>query len=415
METAIVTPANTKVPEPTRSSLIIVDTQTEIVSLVRDECAREMIGFSQFATMTDALVFLSQRRVDVIMVRADSPDIDGVELLRRARRVFPDVTGILLTNGDERSVGVDAVSSGTAQYVLTNAAMEESLKNLLAKVARSHHEIRSQRLKKILGTFRNLPVPEKLQSKLRQMLSRADVPVHEIISEMDKNPALVAKVLRVANSVHYSTRTTVTSLREAVIFIGIEYLQTLVTAIDLFENIVKGARGDVRALYEAMWDSSMRKAMLAKRIAEESDYGVDSSTAHVVGLLQNIGLLVRLCTEPDSYIKMMELVQKEQTCMYAAELRVYASTHDELGAALLDRWNFPHEIIFAVANHHGESFGDGLTEIVQIADAVDEDGQREPHDEGLAGKIAEWRERLKDILAATQNTVANSARERENG
>jgi HD-like signal output (HDOD) protein len=396
------------ITEATRPSVVVVDDELTTVNLLKDQFTKELVRFYHFTNIYEALVFIAQHRVDIVIASIGSPQIDGFEFMIRARRAFPDMTGILLSSTDDRREGLDAIGSGIAQYFLTKPCAEEEMRSLIQRVVRSQSELRNQRLKQTLQTFKNLPVPEKLQSRLRQLLSGANISLYEVLGEMEKNPALVAKVLRVSNSVHYSIRAPISTLREALIFIGTEYLFTLVSAIDLFENIVKGARKEVLAYYEAMWESSLKRAMMAKRIAEGWESNIDSSTAHVVGLLQDIGLLVRLCTEPDSYVKMNELAVREQTCLYSAELRVYATTHDELGAALLDRWNFPHEIIFSVANHHGETFGDSLTQIIQIADALVESGQKEPHDESLLPLIEEWRERLQSLLNIPEQSNSGS-------
>jgi len=95
---------------------------------------------------------------------------------------------------------------------------------------------------------------------------------------------------------------------------------------------------------------------------------------------------------------MMKLKEGEQISQYISEFRVFGATHDEVGAALLRRWNFPQEVIFIVANHHGETFGNDSVRIVQIADSLDPDGVSEPHDESLITEVQEWAERLEPIF-----------------
>jgi HD-like signal output (HDOD) protein len=388
----------TRIAEATRPSVIVVDTDTATIELLQQLFSQELVRFHLFSNVQQALVFIAQQRCDIVLTSANNSELDGVGFMGRVRKAFPDMTGILLGSTEQKMVGLDAIEHGIAQYFISIPCNEEEMRRLIPRIVKSQSELRSQRLKQTLATFKNLPVPEKLQNKLTELLNRHNVSLHEVVPEMEKNPALVSKVLRVANSVNYSTRTPISSLREALIFIGTEYLHTLVSALDLFENIVKGAPNGVRALYESMWENSMRRAMLSKKIAEGWDASVDTSAAHIIGLLQNIGLLVRLCIEPELYLKMAELAKAEKTCLYSAELRVFAATHDELGAAILDRWNFPHEIIFAVANHHGECFGDALTQIGQIADAIDAEGEHEPHDEGIYPLIHQWRSRLTNLL-----------------
>jgi HD-like signal output (HDOD) protein len=390
------------IAEATRPSVVLLESDQVTTDLLQQLFSKELVRFHVFTDVQQALVFIAQHRGDIVIATTNIPELDGVGFMQRVRKAFPDMTGLLLGAAENKLLALDAIEKGNAQYFLSTPCDEEEMKRLIPRIVKSQSELRCQRIRQTLATFKNLPVPEKLQNKLTELLSRQNISLREIAPEMEKNPALVSKVLRVANSVNYSSRTAISSLREALIFIGTEYVHTLVSALDLFENIVKGAPKGILGLYESMWENSMRRAMLAKKIAEGWETSIDPGTAHVTGLLQNIGLLVRLCVEPELYLKMSELAKNEGTCLYSAELRIYSATHDELGAAILDRWNFPHEIIFAVANHHGESFGDALTQIGQVADAIDIEGQHEPHDEGLLPLVHRGEDKLGPFLQKNQ-------------
>jgi HD-like signal output (HDOD) protein len=76
---------------------------------------------------------------------------------------------------------------------------------------------------------------------------------------------------------------------------------------------------------------------------------------------------------------------------------LFSIPHDQVGGALLELWNFPREVIFAVANHHGDSFGDALTQLVQVADALVSPEPSGPYDHSLQPVISSW----KTTLAAT--------------
>jgi HD-like signal output (HDOD) protein len=297
---------------------------------------------------------------------------------------------------------MDIISSGEAHYYLLKPFRQEDVAALARHITAQQSELRNQKLAMTLSTFTGLPVPQRFQNRLTYLLSKPNVPLHEIIGEIEKNPGLLAKILRIANSMHYWTRSPIVSLREAIIFIGIEYLETLVMASDVFENIMKSARRDVRNMYETLWNSSLRRAVIAKRIAEKSGMRKETSTIHVAALLQDIGLLARLCLEPDAYMKMGLFAEEQHVSLYAAEMRIFTTTHDELGGGLLKRWNFPHEVVFAITNHHCEIFGDKITEIVQLSDALDVSGRAEPHDEGILPHINIWKEEFEGMFVEDQ-------------
>ncbi|HVN48863.1 MAG TPA: HDOD domain-containing protein [Bacteroidota bacterium] len=385
--------------ENTQYPLVVaLDVDDETLQLLRLEFVQRRARFSAFAQGADFQKFIVQRRIGVFIVELVVDSQSNVEWIKKMHVLFPDVAIIVISTYDERTKAIDIIGTGDAQFYLMKPCKQNEVGALAEQVIKRQMELQNQKLSQTLSTFKNLPIPQKFQNRLSYLLHKPAISLNEIIVEIEKNPGLVAKVLHIANSVHYWTRSPIVSLREAIIFIGIEYLETLVMAVDVFENMVNVAHRDIREHYETLWNGSLRRALVAKRIAENFDMVRDASAVHVAALLQDIGLLARLCLEPEKYSEMIHLAANDHISQYGAELRVFSTTHDELGSALLNRWNFPHEVIFAVANHHGESFGDQITQVVQIADALDPVGCIEPHDEALFPQIIEWGERFGEML-----------------
>jgi putative nucleotidyltransferase with HDIG domain len=346
---------------------------------------------------------VTKRRIDCIILSIADPDLSYADILKNIHARQSDILVVLVSGSNEQTLAFDLISAGLAHHQILLPCQREEFELLVEHIVKTQIELHNYKLRKNLANFSNLPVPQRFQNQLHALLAKPSVSMNQLIFEIEKNPGLVAKILRVANSVHYATRSSIVSLQQAITFIGTDYLETLVTAIDLFENIAVSRRPDIHMLYERLWDSALRRALIAKHIAEKSSLGKDANIVHIAALLQDIGLLARMCMEPDLYMRMVILAHEEHISLYGAELRVFLTTHDEIGAALLNRWNFSHDIIFAIANHHGETFGNEIARIVQIADALDPSGSVEPHEDELLPKIVEWGERLEGVLQTIQN------------
>ena len=270
---------------------------------------------------------------------------------------------------------------------------DKSFKELIKESIQFQRDLRKQQLKKLLNSSSTLPAPPRFHVRLQGMLSDEDNSLNEIVREIEKSPALVAKLLRVANSVYYGTRRSVTSVRDAVVFIGADYITSLVMAIEAFHTAAKGASAETSYQIEALWDKALRRASLAKAVGERWPGLKDANLPYVASLLQDIGYVVRLCSEPESYRRMMELSVTHRISRYQADLRVFVVPHDQVGAALLQFWNFPPPIVEAVARHHRPAGDDVLTQIVQIAEAL-ESREEEPHDPAIKSLIREWHDKL---------------------
>jgi HD-like signal output (HDOD) protein len=235
------------------------------------------------------------------------------------------------------------------------------------------------------------------------MLMKDDKPLTDIVGEVEKIPALVAKLLKVANSVYYSTRKSVSTVREAVMFIGTEYIVSLVTAIEAFQSVSKGTDAKASHEIDVMWGQALRRASIAKMIGERWEGVKDPQVPYVVSLLQDIGLVIRLCSEPEKYYRFKQL-SSGQISRYEADMRIFTTPHDELGAALLEFWNFPSEIVDAVKKHHRPAGDNVLVQIVQIAEALSCYDRLNPHDPAIDALIPQWRENLGHELSTILTT-----------
>jgi putative nucleotidyltransferase with HDIG domain len=179
-----------------------------------------------------------------------------------------------------------------------------------------------------------------------------------------------------------------------VIFIGLEYVSGLVMAIEAFHNICKNPGPECQHHVEEIWDMSLARGRIAKTIAQQWTPRIDPHLPYVTALLQDIGYVVRICSEPQQFVKYLQLVRSGEKTKYEADAQVFGITHEEVGAALLEYWNFPSEIVQTVASHHKKVADTELARIVQIAEGVAVVDLTNPHDPSLDHQIVNWRQKL---------------------
>ena len=64
-----------------------------------------------------ALELLKRERVDILITDIRMPDMNGVELLREAKRIDPDIVSIMMTAFASTETAVEALRLGAADYV----------------------------------------------------------------------------------------------------------------------------------------------------------------------------------------------------------------------------------------------------------------------------------------------------------
>jgi len=165
------------------------------------------------------------------------------------------------------------------------------------------------------------------------------------VIEMDA--AVCAKVLQLVNSAYFGLGQKIVSIRQAVTYLGVEIIKSLVLSSTSFSDKaiseVKGFSPD------RLQQHSMLTAILAKKIVSNPALAEAAFTA---GLLHDIGALVLLHAAPPDYVRALERKKELNGDSAAAEREIFGVTHAEVGAYLLGLWGIPFPIVEAVAFHH---------------------------------------------------------------
>ncbi len=179
--------------------------------------------------------------------------------------------------------------------------------------------------------------------------------VRKVVVCIESDPALSAKILRVANSSRYGLRHKVTSVRHAVTFIGQRSLRLIALTFGLVESLTRGARGEQ---YSEFWRRSLTIATVAAELAK-SKRDLNADEAYSAGLLADMGELIFAQLEPERFFELVDRYPHGPDLLQA-ERDEFGFAHPELGARLLQRWELPAELVEAVALHHVDEDETGL-------------------------------------------------------
>src|SRR4051794_16780650 len=83
---------------------------------------------------------------------------------------------------------------------------------------------------------------------------------------LESDPALAARILRVANSSLFGATRQVTDLNQALTLLGIRPLKMLVLGFSLPKELLAGLQADVLASY---WRQALTKAVAARELCEQ--------------------------------------------------------------------------------------------------------------------------------------------------
>ncbi|VTR92564.1 multi-sensor hybrid histidine kinase : Multi-sensor hybrid histidine kinase OS=Chthoniobacter flavus Ellin428 GN=CfE428DRAFT_6228 PE=4 SV=1: Response_reg: GAF: PAS_9: GAF_2: PAS_3: PAS_9: HisKA: HATPase_c: Response_reg [Gemmata massiliana] len=105
-------------PDSSLGRLLIVDDEIELLNSLADKLAKQGYETVRFSAPRDALLALESETFDLLLTDLMMPGMDGIALLQAARRIDPELAGIVMTGQATVQTAVDAMKTGALDYVL---------------------------------------------------------------------------------------------------------------------------------------------------------------------------------------------------------------------------------------------------------------------------------------------------------
>jgi putative nucleotidyltransferase with HDIG domain len=119
----------------------------------------------------------------------------------------------------------------------------------------------------------------------------------------------------------------------------------------LLGDVFKGLDSDYFSLHD-FWAHSIRTAIIAKELANASDYLDEPDAIFTAGLLHDVGRLILAAQMPEVFEEISERTITKHIDIVRSEIDIVGLAHTEIGAALMLKWGFPDLIWVCVKNHH---------------------------------------------------------------
>ena len=200
----------------------------------------------------------------------------------------------------------------------------------------------------MLRNCTNLPSPPAVASKIIELSTCQTACLGDVADVVGLDPALSAKLLRMANSPLYAKHRTIENLRQAITLFGLDGTLNISLSFTLKNTSDNNSESGLD--YNMFWKRSLAAAMLCQEVAAKLDNGSKDS-AFLIGLLQDIGMLALDKAKPDLYKNISEKQQQHfRICEH--EYATLGVDHSAVGAWLLAEWNLPENLIEPIAESH---------------------------------------------------------------
>lgn len=201
--------------------------------------------------------------------------------------------------------------------------------------------------------FKNprLPSLPTVAVKVLELTRGERTNLREIAKVVENDQALAAKILRTVNSSYYGLSKPCSSINQAMVYLGLNAVKSLVLGFSLVESVDGGGEHDVSFDYVDYWRRSVYSAAAARLIAIHAGT-CDPEEAFLGALVQDIGMIVLERSLRDIYLQTIDITRGDHEKLAAVERHTLEVDHAMVGADLAERWNMPSRLVEVIRFHH---------------------------------------------------------------
>ena len=162
---------------------------------------------------------------------------------------------------------------------------------------------------------------------------------------IERDPALVARLISLANSSFFAPPREIETIRDAMsLSLGLDVTRTVSVGMACASSF--NVSGCPEFCTEDYWLRSLKSAEICKAIAASSPTGPPVPTAGLAGMLCDIGLLALAVTAP----KELSLALRSEQAVSDALCGQLGFTHQDMAAAVATSWALPEPVVVAFVN-----------------------------------------------------------------
>ncbi len=297
----------------------------------------------------DAISLMEKQPFDVILTEMVLPDMPRGQLLKIVSKKYPNTARIILSGCTDQEIILNSLKY--SHQFLSKPSNEKSIKTAITKACVLCDLLNDINLKKIVSGIVSLPSLPSLYNKINKEIVSDNSCIQKIGDIISKDIGMSAKILQIVNSSYFGLPQKVSTIQDAVMFLGLDTIQALVISSDLFSEI--DTTSFPISFFEDMQSHSIGTGMFARKIAKiKTCEKRTCDDAFLAGVLHDVGKLVIISNWPKKYKEILKKAEKDKLKVIDVEKKILGTTHCNIGAYLMSLWGMNSFIVEAIAFHH---------------------------------------------------------------
>lgn len=342
----------TPAPEaPTPKRLLFVDDDPLVIEGLRRMLRpmRREWDMHFESSALDALKAMESQPFDIVVSDMRMPIMNGAEFLNVVMKRFPRTIRFILSGYADDTLILKCI--GSTHQFLSKPCDPEVLKQAVRRAVALEERMTDPKLRQLVSQITHLPSLPSLYLSIVEVLQDPNVPMKRVAEIISQDIGMSARILNLVNSAFFGLVREISDLHEAVAYIGLDIIKSLVLSLNLISQFERAHCKHFDP--EQVWRHSLRVAVAARRIAvQEKTSPHIINEAFVAGLLHNCGQLILANNFGEEYAAIQKLPAEQR---HAEELERFKASYADIGGYLLGLWGLPVPIVEAVSLHQHPS------------------------------------------------------------
>jgi HD-like signal output (HDOD) protein/CheY-like chemotaxis protein len=340
-----------------RPRVLFVDDQTVVLKAIRKEMEGSDFDVYLARGAGDGLKILDKMRVEILVTDFIMPDMDGIDFLQAVKEKYPHIHRIVLSGCVEDSSVMNGIRKGYATAYFSKPWEKGALKQTITHFLKRRRKLKFEKISRMLEEITELPGLPSTYQEFVDAVSK-DKQAGEISKIINKDVALTARILHLANSAFYGS-VNISTVESAIMRLGLNAVKDIIFTFSFISEL------DWQPDQLEMLQAIIRHSILVNKFIKKVYFLKHGETLRQeyisVGITHDIGKIVLLQYFRDRYQSILDYMENHPgTGFMEGELAMgfERQTHAEIGACFLDLWHLPDFMVDTALYHHEKGKGD---------------------------------------------------------